>query len=106
MLANMFQLFLSRAITLPKVHLGQKLLNKQAFLTCFSVAASASLSWHIYKVALIRTSQDSHTLLDAHYQVFPAAEVCMEYVPVSSGNKEIKVHARCCCFDQDRAAGL
>lgn len=46
MLAYMFQLFQSQAITLPEVHLGQKLLTKQAFLTlpAFQSIQSSSLS--------------------------------------------------------------
>lgn len=77
--ACMFQLFLSPAITLPKVHLGQKLLTKQAFLTLpafqYRVAASACLGWHINKVALIRTFQQPHTVAMYITKFFPATEV-------------------------------
>lgn len=53
MLAYMFQLFLSQAITLPKVHLGWKLLTKQAFLTLLAFQSIPSSSHSMPQLAYL-----------------------------------------------------
>lgn len=100
MLAYTFQLFLSQAITLPKVHLGQKLLAKQAFLTLPAFQSIQNSSLSMPQLAYLQGG------LNQNFSGQPHTVGCtlpsfssyrgVEYGPVSSWDEDTKVCSMAC----------
>lgn len=110
MLACMFQLFQSQAITLLKVHLGQKLPTKPALLTLPASQSIQSSSLSMPQLAYLQGglnqnfSRQPHTVGSTllNFSCYRG----MEHIPVSCWDKDTKVCSMapscCCCFDQAR----
>lgn len=98
----MFQLFLSQAITLPKVHLAQKLLVKKAFLPLPAVQSIESSSLSMPQLAYLEGGFNQNFSRQPHTVgcTLPSFSSCrgMEYVPVSSWDKDTKFCSMACEF--------